>query len=197
VRRCVGGAGLRPGDTRRRPRRARQWIKRRAVARERRDRGRPHRRRSWVGRKGEQERRRGEKAAALGLAYRQEELAAMSRIARHQLWTRLAQTALRRCNWRRQRTARGDGEGESGSLTGGGVERGRTTTVARSNSGVVGFEHGSLLERPYTGLCAALPRPANRGVPSGDRATDRWVPLISEHFQINKPEFYIPPKKNR
>jgi hypothetical protein len=54
-----------------------------------------------------------------------------------------------------------------------------------------------LSEQPYTGACAAPPRPANQGTTFGDRAADQWVPLVSELFQINKLEFHIPPKKNR
>jgi hypothetical protein len=50
---------------------------------------------------------------------------------------------------------------------------------------------------PYTGVCAAPPRPANRGTASGDRAADQWVPLVTEFFQINKHKFRILLKKNR
>jgi hypothetical protein len=76
-------------------------------------------------------------------------------------------------------------------------------TVASDNGDTLGqalsgrAASDRLSEQPYTGTCAAPPRPANQGRTFGDRAADQWVPLVSELFQINKPEFCIPPKKNR
>jgi hypothetical protein len=82
-----------------------------------------------------------------------------------------------------------------GNLTGGGAAGQRGGALGQALLGRVGFKR--LSEWPYTGVSMAPPRPANQGAVSGDRAADRWVPLVSELFQIIKPKFCIPPMKNR
>jgi hypothetical protein len=241
---------------------ARQGIGRCAGARERRDRGWPHRQRSLVRKNGEQEQRRlrGEKAAALGPAYRQEERAVISWTVRQRLWTGAhpdSAAALRletvmTCVGRRRRGEWWRQRGEKAVALGPAYQqeelaaisrtvrqrlrigarpdsvavlrletmttctgrrrrgeqrrqRGEKTaalgSTARTSSGGVRCSdmrpqarQRSALDRGCRKTRAPPSRPANHGVASGDRVADWWVPHISP-FSILKNIFLH--KKNR